>query len=284
MLFQLDKWYLDCQTPEEFGYYYINRLRFGGLKVVSVEIDHHAHNEEFHWHRMGREVDSGRRILHGAGARIQVDPHNIELRIATDEGTLHGTWHCPTGPIARQVRPLYRDRHGWCDWKVWSPFAEVELTLFPGRRSPLRGFGYVDFVRFTIPFWRISFHSLCWGRLFAGRHWIIMQRLQTPSGTLSWAMDDEGHRYSTDAEVIRERRGTIRAFKWRMGEDRIYAEVIHELQAAPLLSQDRIGRWIPARILDRLGSGGFEEKFLVEAHIRGRIYTGPMEEVRWHGA
>ena len=282
MRFRLDKWYLDCQADGEFGYYYVSRLQIGGLQIVSAEINHRGPDGEMSSSRIGLAQNGSLRELHGAEALFKPGRSRSELRIGTGDGCLSGTWRSASGPLPRRSRPLYRSGAGWCDWKVWSPHSEVELTLPPGTNEPIRGTGYIDLVRLAIPFWRLPFRNLVWGRLHSGDRWMVLFRLETTESTCSWIADASGRDEAVELRLVREESGRASHFEWRLGNNRIEAEVRETLHQGPIINRKRVGRWLPQPMLTALGSGGIEAKYWVRARVDGDEYTGPMEEVRWH--
>jgi hypothetical protein len=282
MRFRLDKWYLDCQADGEFGYYYVSRLQIGGLRLLSAEINHRSPDGEMNSSRIGLARDRSPRELHGADAIFRPGRIRSELRIDSDAGCLTGTWRSLSGPLPRRSRPLYRCDAGWCDWKVWSPCSEVELMLPPGTNGPIHGTGYIDLVRLAIPFWRLPFRNLLWGRLHSGDRWIVLYQLETADSTCSWMADDSGREEDVEVRLVREESGWVSHFEWRLDSNRIEAEVRESLHSGPIINRKRISRWLPQPVLSALGSGGIEAKYWVAARIDGDEFTGPMEEVRWH--
>lgn len=280
MLMQLDKWYFDCQTDQEFGYYYVCRLSIGKLVLISSEVHHFGKEKVVHWSRLGRAPASGLRELRGAGAEIRARSTCTELKLANGKESLNGSWRSTIHPLPRYRRPLYLDDNGWCDWKVWSPFSEVSLSISPD--TTIRGSGYVDLVRINIPSWRIPFTSLHWGRLFSKEKWLILFHLLTPDMKTACSIDSSGTCSNVEIDINRRANGEIDTFRWSIDGRPLNAEVIRVLQRGPVLSGERFGRLIPARLLARLGSGGFEEKYWVNARLNGSDYSGPMEEVRWN--
>jgi hypothetical protein len=278
---QLDKWYFDCQTPEQFAYYYVSHLHLGSLGLVASEVHHDRRQGSF---RLGKAQHASWRVLQGAGARVQAYRDRVDLRIAGRRGTLQGSWCSRIVPLPRPRRPLYRDENGWCDWKVWTPHAQVTLTL-PGDDGPrLQGTGYVDLVRVALPFWRIPFRSLCWGRLFAGERWMVLFRMQGVGGVLAWGHAGNGWRGQIEGQLVRNAQGAACAFEWCIDGRQLHAEIVRILAQGPILSRARVGRWAPMKLLERLGSCGWEEKYWVEGIFDGATYAGPMEEVRWHAS
>jgi hypothetical protein len=282
MTFRLDKWYLDCQAGAEFGYYYVSRLQVGRLHLMSAEINHRGPGGEIRSSRIGLAQNGSRRDLHGAEAMLKPGRTHTELRIDTGAGCLSGTWRSASGPVPRRSRPLYQCDAGWCDWKIWSPHSDVELTLPPGTRGPIHGTGYIDLVRLAIPLWRLPFRNLLWGRLHSGDRWIVLYQLETADSTWSWMADDSGREEAVELRLLREENGRASHFEWRLNRNRFEAEVREPLCRGPILNRKRISRWLPQPVLSALGSGGIEAKYWVAARVDGDEFTGPMEEVQWH--
>ena len=162
--------------------------------------------------------------------------------------------------------------------------AEVELASFPGRQVPPSGRGYADFVRVDVPPSRIPFRSLHWGRLFSGDRWIVAESLDTPDGVRGSMIGSDRDWTSAHVTVERDADGTVCAFNWRTRDTKVCAEVLRTLHRGPVLSPERLGRWVPTRALQRITSSGFEEKFFVVASVDGLEYHGPMELVHWHAS
>ena len=280
MRVRLDKWYLDVQSGPDFAYWYVARLVLGRVRLVTVES--HEHGEAGVRRRAwwGFERAAGPRSLGTRAAALRVGRRETTLRIDSPDGLLQGTWRSTTPPPARPFRPLFRNANGWCDWKVWTPRANVTLRRGGSETS---GLGYVDLVRFELPFWRVPFRSLCWGRLVSEERWIVLFRLDTGSGTLACALEEGGVTFDVSVEVERSDGASLPAFRWRVGTQRLDVETRRVLARAPVLDDRRLAPVLPRRLVDRLTSGAREEKFWAVAELDGTSLSGPMEEVRWHG-
>lgn len=132
MKVQLDKWYFDCQTPEEFGYYYVSRLRIGSLRLLSNEVHHRRPTGTVRRFRLGSEQASGMRTLRGAGAWVQAIRGGTNLRIESSLGTVQGSWCCRTALLSRcHNTALLGNRR----MDVWQPDASCR-TVFPWGNHP----------------------------------------------------------------------------------------------------------------------------------------------------
>jgi hypothetical protein len=154
----------------------------------------------------------------------------------------------------------------------------VSLRRAGGEQS---GFGYVDLVRFELPFWRVPFQSLCWGRLSSQDRWIVLFCLTTRTGVLGCALDDSGWRQDVSVEVVRDPDASLPTFRWRLGERLVNVETRRVLERGPILSRQRLGLPLPRGLASALGSGGREEKYWSTCQLDGAEAAGPMEEVRW---
>jgi len=149
--FSLAKWYLDCVTDEgEAVIAYRAELRWGAVAIGYASVLRH---------REKTEVRSTLRAcplpeLRGDELLWEAPPLRIE-----------GRWRA-LAPAARETVSQ------GVDWICVQPRSEVELRL-DGRT--LRGLGYAEELKLTVPPWKLPIDELRWGRWVAkdrGLVWI----------------------------------------------------------------------------------------------------------------
>ncbi len=178
MKFQLNKWYFDFSSECDVGYYYIMSLQIGFWRVGASGIYHFNQDREIRSFRFSKSFRGSIHQLNLSNAHMKMLPQKSSLQITHKDIELSGKWNHQTYPLKRMKKPLYQDDFGWCDWKVWSPYSKVDLSLRNQmKKSSLHGIGYIDLVRFAIPFWKIPIKSLYWGRLYSNDSWIILFKM-----------------------------------------------------------------------------------------------------------
>jgi hypothetical protein len=80
---------------------------------------------------------------------------------------LSGKWIADSAPIERT---LFDDERGAIEWHCLAPRARARV-LFGD--VPLRGFGYVERLRITLPPAELPFQRLSWGRHLSGEHAVV---------------------------------------------------------------------------------------------------------------
>ena len=292
MLFQLNKWYLDFTSPQETGYYYIISFHAGWFKLGFSAIRHLSQHESISSNKICRLTRESFHKLETSNAELSISPGSVDLHIRHGQTGLKGQWRFEGQPIKMRQRPLYRTTSGWCDWTVWTPLAQARISLNQkGREHQLFCSGYIDFVRFAFPFWKVPFKKLYWGRLHSKDKWIILFLLETPHSRIGIYADREMISEKLTVKIIRDKIGHIQSIDWEIdhlnsGEKNpllIHAEVTHLLDSQELLNSAEFLRLMPRRLRRTLASSGIEEKVGVQAMVNGLSYRGIMEEVNWPG-
>ncbi|HKJ33952.1 MAG TPA: hypothetical protein VKA34_19125 [Balneolales bacterium] len=275
---QFDKWYFDFQNEQAFGYYYVGFLRFLGLCLNFTEI-HYTSPEDSHlFYHTGLGCKKSMRSVQTSNARILFENNRTDLILSYKSKILKGIWENPSFSLPQVKRPVYKNNDGFCLWKVWTPYADVEIT---DDKETITGKGYIDFVRLTIPFWNLPFQVVHWGRLFSEDDWILFFHLQTKERQINYFADKSGWCNGNGLEVSRDTNNHIQSFLWSVNDDSLVCNLVQVLQKDAVLSESRMFR-IPDRIRNKMSSYGMEEKFQVEGFFRNKKYKGIMEEVRWN--
>lgn len=154
--FSLEKYYVDLVTAD--GEYFIGYsafLSWGAIKINYRATLHHP-------------------LLSGVSTGPSLSAGNSPV---VDDSSL--TWHSPKlgfdgqwqqlASSERQV--LYQTDEGVVQWKCLQPSARVQLTTASG--TTYRGLGYVEFLKMTIPPWRLGLQTLLWGRFVSEDHSVV---------------------------------------------------------------------------------------------------------------
>lgn len=154
--FSLEKYYVDFVTAE--GQYFIGysaRLTWGGITVNYHATLHHP-------------------SLIGVNAGPSLSSRDSPV---ADDSVL--TWRSPKlgfdgqwrrlASTERQV--LHQDGEGFVEWDCQQPSARVQLTTASG--AMFHGLGYVEFLKLTIPPWRLGLRTLLWGRFVSEDHSVV---------------------------------------------------------------------------------------------------------------
>jgi hypothetical protein len=288
--FQLNKWYLDFSSAEEIGFYYVMSLHAGLFKIGYSAIHHYSRDDTVRTSKISRLTRETNHRLTLSVGELVFSPGTVLLKLDHERVGLRGEWLFTGRPIKMIKRPLIRQENGWCDWTVWTPFARSDVNLIlKDRHRRIVGTGYIDFVRFAFPFWRVPFTKLYWGRLHGDKRWVILFLLIAPQTRMGLYADGEVARDILDVEVVRDAGGRISAFNWDVSATEngaketpvLRAEVVRHLEDQDLLNSERVSGMVPRRLRRWAGSFGVEEKVEVKTVINGRPYRGIMEEVRW---
>ncbi len=277
----LSKWYLDCQSESEFGYYYVVTLDIGRYSIYLAEVHHRWGDGQTDLSSGGFGVDRSLRHVSCGAADLRMVDNRIKFVYSDGNKAFQGSWNLSRGAPLGPVRPLYRTERGWCDWSIWSCCSDVKLTITDGQQRTISGKGYADYVRLAFPLWRIPFKSIVWGRLFSEADWVIFFRLEAPDGNTFW-VDRRDRIYRTGGlQVESSREVGGKRFVWTLDSATWECIVTDVLYQGRILSSRRTSHLVPSRLLEWLGSHGYEEKYFVEAELDGIAYKGPMERVRW---
>lgn len=288
MKIRLEKWYLDFTSEEETGFYYIMCLTFGRFRIGFTGINHFDSSRSIQSFKFLRTKQLSFHELILSKARLTTNVRTAHLQIDHGKTALRGTWKFLHPPLKRQRKPLFRNQTGWCDWKVWTPLAEVDLELHNGEKSKtLKGTGYIDFVRSSLPFWKSPFHSLYWGRMHSPESWNIFLSLQSPEESISMYLDPQTTEREVCVDLKRDELGKAKNMSWLVGEsDRRFAfegNVSRTLETEDILSRKQALRFLPKNIRKKLCSSARDEKYEMISRFRNQKYHGIMEEVKWHG-
>jgi hypothetical protein len=288
MRVKLEKWYLDFTSDKETGFYYIMCIAFGRLKIGFSGINHFDSSQSVQSFKFSRIK---RRSFHKFSltrAELQTDSKTSTLSIKHGQTSIKGIWKSLHPPLKRNRKPLYKGKSGWCDWKVWTPLAEVNLEFSKGGvTSRLNGTGYIDFVRFALPFWKIPFHSLYWGRMHSRNSWSVFLSLHTPDEKISVYLDPEINERKVSVDLRRNELGEATSMTWEIESSDypllFYGSVKKTLEIQEILSKGSCLKALPKIIRKILSTSGKDEKYEMKAKFRGQKYHGIMEEVTWNG-
>ena len=282
---QFDKWYFDFQNEELFGYFYISLLHIGGLQFTFTEI-HQIGPDPFRLHtfQTGMKWKKTHRTLSTSKAVLTLEKDWTNLVMDHKGGRINACWEPLTSSLPRVKRYLYQCDEGYSTWKVWMPYANTQVKIEPTGSGPLEvnGTGYIDFVRLTIPFWKIPFQTLHWGRFFTDDgDWFVLFQLQTPNYRLGYLANREGW-HQLEQPLIRSiENNELKSFSLDASHQLIKIIPTGKIQTDMILHSGRL-QWLPSDLKKRLSRNGFEDKFRVQATFRNKLFKGIMEEVRWN--
>lgn len=288
MKIKLEKWYLDFTSEKEIGFYYIMCITLGRFRIGFTGINHFDSFRTIQSFKFSRAKHLTFHELILSKAKLTTNLSTAHLRIDHGKTELRGTWKFLCPPLKRQRKPLFRNQDGWCDWKVWTPLAEVDLELHDEEKSKIiKGTGYIDFVRSSLPFWKTPFHSLYWGRMHSPDSWNIFLSLQSERENISVYLDPQTTDHEISVRMIRDELGKTKNMSWNVGDsDRQFifnGNVARILETEDILRRGRALRFLPNKIRRRLSSSGRDEKYEMVSRFRNQKYHGIMEEVKWHG-
>ena len=284
----LNKWYLDFHSGDETGFYYIMSLHMWGgriFKLGASGLYHLSREEEIRSFKFSRIKSESLHSLNISASSLDINLKKAHLCTRHGSTGIEGEWERLAPPARRLFKPFFQKEKHWCDWKVWMPFAKVRLTIKNGDKvKNLQGKGYMDFVRFAFPPWKIPFNTLYWGRLHSDNHWIVLALVQSKNGRKA-VYYEPGHTGSeASVEVKKDTGGKIRQFNWSLesaGKKQICAEVVRTLEVQEVMDRAILSR-LPGPTRRLLGASGVDKKFEVCAQLDGILYQGIMEEVTWN--
>jgi hypothetical protein len=277
---QFDKWYFDIQNDQFFGYYYVGFIRFLGLCLSFTEVHQIWADSTTHYFHTGLGYEKKLRSFSTSQARIWFEKNYTELRIRQNKNVISGRWSNNESTLPQIKRPVYKNKYGSCNWKIWMPQGDVRVKDESYPQNNLTGKGYIDFVRLTIPIWKLPFRVLHWGRLYSEFDWIVLFHLQTTDTQVFYMADKYGWHSGSHIDVHKNN-NAIHSFIWSTKDDRMEIIPVKKIQQNWILNPER-NNWIPGLLQEKLSSGGYEEKYKVEAIYHDNRYTGIMEEVRWN--
>ena len=285
---KLEKWYLDFISGKTTGFYYIMRIRFGRLIFGFSGINHFDAQGSVRSFKCSRVKRISLHSLELSKARLSSCIKAARLRVDHGRTSLRGTWTFLAPPLSRPRKPLYRNAHGFIDWKVWTPRAQVDLVFRRGKIcEALQGSGYIDFVRMTIPFWKMPFEALYWGRMHSQRSWSVFLCLRKRNEKVALFRDPQTAVQEASVFLERNDRGEAQSMVWTAGsaDDPIAfkGRVTRILESEDVLSKGKALWILPKGIRRMLSSSGRDEKYQVVSQHGGQTYRGIMEEVTYHG-
>lgn len=282
---QFDKWYFDIQNEEIFGYYYLSLLRIGGFCFTFTEIHQNGPGSfRYHTSQTGMRCKKNLRTLNMPKSALALEKDCICLTMDGKKGRINARWQPVFPPLPRVKRRIYQNDDGYCVWKVWMPYASARINMQTSGSETLEvnGTGYVDFVRLTIPFWKIPFQTLHWGRLFADDgDWFVFFQLQAANYLLVYLADKEGWCRPVQPLIRSSDNHKLESYHLDTGDQLIEIIPTGKIQTDMILHSGRL-RWLPAMMKKRLSRNGFENKFRVQSTYRDKLFKGIMEEVRWN--
>lgn len=239
----IEKWYLDVQSQDTIGYYYVGRIKIGGISIAFSEIHHQSSEIWLSEQKMSTSFSRRLRSISSKYYEIRFSLGQVDLDIKYDSGLLTGRWYPGESSLSLPYRPLFQNDSGSCRWKIWSPRSKVELKCSGDHPFEITGFGYIDFVRLTIPTWNIPFKRLHWGRMFSGSSWICLLAIEAPGYELGVFVDSKDDLKNVQVQIIKTPSDKIDSFIWQVGGRRIECHVAKQLQAGPILDAKRIA-WL----------------------------------------
>ncbi len=287
MRVKLEKWYLDFTSKKAIGFFYIMCFTIGRFRIGFSGINYFDSSQSIQTFKFSRINRCSFHKLYLGKAKLASNIKTAKLQINHGKTSVNGTWKFLSPPLKRLKKPLFWNQHGWCDWKVWTPLAEVELEFRNGTESSmLKGTGYIDFVRFTFPFWKIPFHSLYWGRMHCSNSWCVFLSVQTREEKISLYLDPQTAESKVSVHLKRNELGKARSMSWIIDNSNskfiFDGSVIRILEIQEIMSKGRFLRLLPKGIRRRLSSSGRDEKYEIVSQFRNQEYHGIMEEVMWH--
>lgn len=280
MLFE--KWYLDIQNADSTGYFYAGRLVIGGISIPFSEIHLFQENDTTHEYRLGLKFKKTFRSVTAGHYSIRLNKDFISLEIRYNDGVIKGNWKQLHEPLSQPVKPVFQNENGICSWRVWAPQSEVNITGDGNPIFEMTGLGYIDHVHLSIPFWKVPFQTLCWGRLFSEDSWVCFFHLSTPGSQMGFMAGESGWNQNVSVKIIKDTEGNVKKFSWLTNTENLICEVTECLHKGPVLDFKRTG-WLPSAWRDRISCSAFEKKYKVRSYINQKSYSGIMEEVNWNG-
>lgn len=287
MKIKLEKWYIDFTSEKALGFYYIMCVSLGPIRIGLSGINHFGHGEQIKSLKFSRLHKRSIHALKLKNADYSSTLKAAHLKINHGSSRIQGTWLFLAPPQKRPYKPLYRCRDGWCDWKVWTPKAEVNMKVEQsGIVENLKGTGYIDYVRFDLPAWRTPLRRLYWGRMHSPDSWSVFMCLNCADKSLSLYMDPQGIERGVSVHLNRGHLKTLPRFIWNIGnDDRSFlfeGKIVRTLEKDEILAKNRHLKILPPAIRQKLNSFGIDEKFEIKTDFRGNTYHGIMEEVSWN--
>ena len=288
MNIKLEKWYLDFTSEDVTGFYYIIRITLGWMTFGFSGINHFDATRSVQNFKFSKIKLASFHNLKLSKAQLSMDIKTAELKIDHGNTSLQGTWRFLSPPLKRPRKPLFQSALGWADWKVWTPLAEVNLHFYTGKKTiELKGTGYIDFVRMTLPFWKMPFQSLYWGRMHSPASWSVFLSLQTEGERISLYLDPQTEAQDVSVSLKRNEMGNAQSMAWAIQSPvkplNFEGRVTRVLESQDVLEKGRTLRFLPKGIRRMLSSSGRDEKYQMISRFGDQTYHGIMEEVKYHG-
>ena len=159
--FSLGKYYVDFVTSE--GYYFIGYS--AQMNWVGIEVNYRA---TIH-HPSILGVKSGPSLSSRGGPVLD----NSVLTWNNPKLGFEGQWR-QRSPADSHI--LHQEDDGLVEWNCLQPSARAQMTTASG--TTFDGLGYVEYLKMTIPPWRLGLRTLLWGRFVSEHHsvvWIVWQ-------------------------------------------------------------------------------------------------------------
>lgn len=245
---ELSKWYIDVATPDgRCAVVYAARMRLLGLRLQ-------VHGVLL---RAGGRVRERWSLLPSRPPRIQ----GTRLRHASRALGLSASLDAIDPPHAARLIEL---PSGTVDWECRFPRADAVVRV---GSETLRGLGYAERIRITLPPWELPLRELRWGRLLSaagGLTWIewrgpVPLRLALRDGRPARLDDVRDDAVTVDGQA-------------------------HPLARIATLRDAPLSRTLPAalrRALPRVGLGLVETKWLARGSVGGAAAFAIHEAVRW---
>lgn len=155
-VFELSKWYLDCVTQEGQTFIaYAGTLRWKSLSL------------HYQSSLLNSGCDGTRTLFSMRSFR---PPSTVGPALSWNSPPLQleATWNALEPPLHATI--LQSDA-GAIEWDCLQPRAEASVRL--GKAGDIRGLGYAEQLRTTIPPWRFPLQELRWGRFLSEAHSVI---------------------------------------------------------------------------------------------------------------
>jgi hypothetical protein len=245
---ELSKWYLDVATPDgRCAIVYAARLRALGvaLRVQGVLLLSGS-RVRTRWSvgpTRAPRLEDGR-------LRFSCAPLSVSARLDVLDPPFHARLHEGSG--------------GAVDWECRAPRAEAEIRV---GREVLRGMGYAERVRVTVPPGELPIRELRWGRLLS------------PAGGMVWI---EWRGPAPLRLALRDGRPAVLS---GVGDAEVTVDgARHRLEPVATLRDAPLSRTLPAGVrhaLPRIGLGLSETKWLARGTVGGAPGLAIHEVVRW---
>lgn len=287
MRIKLEKWYLDFTSKNVLGFYYLMCISFGPFRLGFSGINHFGSKDPLKSFRFSRLNLRSFHKLSLKNASFSTSLKSASLRIDHGQSQIRGAWSFLAPPQKRTSKPFYESEEGWCDWKVWTPKATVDLEIKNnGRIDQLHGTGYIDYVRFNLPPWKTPLRRLYWGRMHSKDSWGVFISLESSDKSISLYMDPGTAEQNISVKLNKDQLKTPVNLIWtidaRSNSCLFDSRIVRILENEEILGKGRLLKFLPPRLRKKMSSSGRDEKFEVWSRFRGEEYHGIMEEVNWN--